>query len=97
MTDDKKVAPFKLQPGSIKDYLKEFEFSNDGEFMLFTTLSMNGLGLEQLNKYIEEGKDVYNCDLGNNNIPDPSFLKEFQQLIRLDLANNKVKNINIFT
>ena len=36
-------------------------------------------------------------DFSKNNIPDPTFLKELNNLIHLDLNNNKVKNITIFT
>ena len=39
---------------------------------------------------------MYTCNLRENNIPDPSTLKELQNLVHLDLGNNKIKNINIF-
>lgn len=58
---------------------------------------MSGKNIEALNKFIEEAKEVYYCNLSLNNIPDPSTLKELQNLITLDLARNKIKNIAIFT
>lgn len=58
---------------------------------------MSGKNIDQLNKTIEEAKEVYVCILANNNLSDPTPLKELQNLIRLDLSKNKIKNINIFT
>lgn len=86
-----------MKAGVVKDFLKDIEMSPDGENFLFTTLDMSSRGVEALNKFIEEAKEVYNCNLSSNNIPDPSNLKEFQNLIHLDLGKNKIKNITIFT
>lgn len=57
---------------------------------------MSNKNIEQLNKAIEEAKEVYNCNLGSNNIADPTALKELQNLVHLDLSRNKIKNINVF-
>lgn len=67
--------------------------SQDGESFIFTDLEMSNKGIEALNKFIEEAKEVYKCNLAGNNIPDPTCLKELQNLIHLDLSRNKVKNI----
>ena len=57
-------------------FLSNFSMSNDGETFLFTDLDMSGKNIEQLNKTIEEAKEVYNCNLSSNNIGDPSALRE---------------------
>lgn len=57
---------------------------------------MSGKNIEQLNKTIEEAKEVYNVNLSMNNIADPSALKELQNIIHLDLSGNKIKNVAVF-
>ena len=86
-----------LKPGVVTPFLSNFTMSTDGENFLFTTLDMNGKNIEVVNKVIEEAKEVYNCNLAGNNIADPTALKELHNLIMLDLARNKVKNVVIFT
>lgn len=86
-----------LKPGVVAPFLSNFAMSNDGESFHFTELDMSGKNIEQLNKAIEEAKEVYVCNLSVNNIADPSALKELQNLIHLDLSKNKVKNVSIFT
>jgi Leucine-rich repeat (LRR) protein len=82
-----------LKAGVVTPYLSHFDMSVNGDSFLYTTLDMSGKNIEALNKFIEEAKEVYYCNLSNNNIPDPTALKELQNLIRLDLSNNKIKNI----
>lgn len=86
-----------LKAGVVREFLSDLELSPDGEFFLFSTLDMSNRGVEALNKFVEEAKEVYTCNLSQNNIPDPSNLKEFQNLVRLNLGKNKIKNITIFT
>lgn len=86
-----------LKAGVVTPFLSNFEMSLDGEHFQYTTLDMSSKNIEALNKFIEEAKEVYYCDLSGNNIPDPTCLKELQNLIRLDLARNKIKAVNIFT
>lgn len=85
-----------LKPGVVTAFLSNFEMSPDGESFLFTHLDMSGKNIEQLNKVVEEAKEVFTCNLSTNNIADPTFLKELQNLRHLDLSRNKIKNINIF-
>lgn len=94
---DQAVEKLQLKPGVVLPFLSNFTISNDGESFLFTHLDMSGKNIEQLNKTIEEAKEVYHCNLASNNIGDPSALKELQNLVHLDLARNKVKNVNVFT
>jgi len=86
-----------LKAGVVTPFLTNFTMSDDGENFLFTDLDMSGKNIEALNKFIEEAKEIYNCNLSQNNIPDPSTLKELHNLIRLDLGKNKIKNITVFT
>lgn len=91
------MEKLQLKPGVVTPFLSNFTQSTDGESFLFTTLDMSGKNIEQLNKTIEEAKEVYICNLSSNNIGDPSAVKELQNLIHLDLARNKVKNLTAFT
>ena len=65
-----------LKPGIVLPFLSNFTLSNNGEDFMFTDLDMSGRNIEQLNKTIEEAKEVYNVNLSGNNIADPSALKE---------------------
>ena len=94
MADGEKLV---LKPGVVLPFLSNFTISNDGESFLFTDLDMSGKNIEQLNKTIEEAKEVYNVNLNTNGIGDPSALKELLNLMHLDLGSNKVKNLNVFT
>ena len=58
---------------------------------------MSNKNIEQLNKAIEEAKEVYIMNLSLNNIADPSAMKELHNLVHIDLSKNKIKNISIFT
>lgn len=64
---------------------------------MFQTLDMSNKGVEALNKCVEEAKEVYNCHLNQNNIADPSALKELSNLVHLELQRNKIKTLSVFT
>lgn len=86
-----------LKPGVVTPFLSNFAMSNDGESFHFTECDMSNKNIEQVNKTIEEAKEVYIMNLSMNNIADPGALKELHNLIHLDLSKNKIKNISIFT
>ena len=86
-----------LKPGIVTPFLSNFAMSTDGESFHFTELNMSSKNIEQLNKTIEEAKEVYILNLTLNNIADPSALKELHNLQHIDLSKNKIKNITIFT
>ena len=48
----------------------------DGENFIYTELDLKNKGVEQLNKTIEEAKEVLYCNLSVNGIPDATPLKE---------------------
>jgi Leucine-rich repeat (LRR) protein len=86
-----------LKPGVVIPFLSNFSMSNDGESFHFTECDMSNKNIEQLNKAIEEAKEVYKMNLSVNNIADPGPIKELHNLIHLDLSKNKIKNVSIFT
>lgn len=74
-----------LKPGVVSQYLTDFKMSSDGENFMFLTLDMANKGVEALNKCVDEAKEVYSAHLNQNNIADPSALKELSNLIHLEL------------
>ena len=65
-----------LKPGVLLPFLDKFQMSADGENFIFTELNVSNKGVEQLNKTVEEAKEVLYCDMSKNGIPDPTPLKE---------------------
>ena len=57
MADEKLV----LKPGVVTPFLSNFKMSDDGLAFHFTELDMSKKNIEQLNKAIEEAKEVYVC------------------------------------
>ena len=83
---------------NITPHLASIALSDDGENFLFTELALENKGVDALTKNVPEvAKEVFIVNLANNNIPDPTFLKDLNNLVHLDLAKNKVKTLNIFT
>ena len=93
MADEKLV----LKPGVVAPFLSGIAMSDDGENFLFTELDMHAKNIEQLNKTIDEAKEVSTCTLSGNNIKDPSALQTMANVIHLDLRGNKINNLTIFT
>jgi len=93
------VEKLVLKPGTkaLEPFLKNFSMSKDGLSFHFTELDMAGKNLEQLNKTIEEAKDVILVNLSTNNLQDAAPIKELQNLIHLDLGGNRLKNVTVFT
>lgn len=63
-----------LKPGVILPFLTNFQMTPDGENFIFTDLDLSNKGIEQMNKTIEEAKEVLWCNLSKNGIPDPTPL-----------------------
>ena len=51
-----------LKPGVVTPFLSNFAMSNDGESFHFTELDMSSKNIEQLNKTIEEAKELCSKD-----------------------------------
>ena len=49
--------------------------------------------MEALGKAMEEIKDAENVDFSNNSIADVSSLKDLTKIIKLNLSNNRIKNV----
>ena len=58
---------------------------------------MSNKRIEQLNKTIEEGKDVSVLDLSVNGIADVGTLSPLKNLVTLNLSKNKIKSLSVFT
>lgn len=86
-----------MRVGVCKDYISQFNYTEDGECLQFTCLGLANKRLEQLNKCIEEVKDVCEIQLENNSIQDIKPLEPMSRLVRLNVANNKVKGMSVFT
>ena len=46
---------------------------------------------------MEEIKDAENIDFSNNSIADISSCKDLTKIIKLNLSNNRIKNVAIFS
>lgn len=86
-----------IKPGVVATYMSNFKMSADGENFTFTELIMQNKRIEQLNKAIEEAKEVHVIDLSFNNIADINPLKEMSNLVKIDISRNKVKSLALFT
>jgi len=71
--------------------------TEDGECFQFNCLGLANRRIEQLNKCVEEVKDVTEIQLENNGLADIKPLEPMSRLIKLNLSNNKIKGMNIFT
>ena len=91
------VEKLVLKPGIVCTFLTDFGLSKNGEDFMYLTLDMSNKGVEALNKCVEEAKEVYTCLLSQNNIADPSALKELSNCVRLELQKNKIKTLAVFT
>ena len=49
-----------------------------------------------MGKSAEEIKEVTLIDFSNNGLADVTPLKDLTRIVRLNLANNKIKNMSIF-
>jgi Leucine-rich repeat (LRR) protein len=58
---------------------------------------MSNKRIEQLNKTIEEGKDVSVLNLSVNGIADVGTLSPLKNLVTLNLCKNKIKSLSVFT
>jgi len=86
-----------LKPEVIRKYLTHFDYTPDRESMQYLHLVLANKRIEQLNNSILEAKHVLVLDLSNNNIVDVNIVQQLTGLVKLNLAKNKIKNINIFT
>ena len=97
MADFDPEEKLQIRPGKCREYLEEFRMTEDGENFQFNRLAFGNKWIEKLEKAIEEVKDVLEGQLENNGIPEIKMLECMQKLVKLNLANNKVKGMNIFT
>jgi len=86
-----------LKPEVIKKYLTNFDYTPDRESLQFLHLILANKRIEALNNSILEAKHVTFLDLQNNNIVDVNIVAQLTGLVKLNLAKNKIKSINLFT
>lgn len=63
----------------------------------YVLVNLNAKGLEQINQTFLEFKHLLHIDLGKNNIVDVNLLQNFENVVTLNLAKNKIKKVDIFT
>jgi len=63
---------------------------------MFTDLALSFKKIEQLNKGVDDVKDVLTADLQENNLTDIKSLETFQNLTSLNVSNNKIKGLSLF-
>ena len=85
-----------LKPGVICGFMATLSETQDRESYSFSEVICTSQELDNLGKCAEEIKDIERCDFSNNGLPDVATLKDMQRLTRLNLANNKIKNISCF-
>ena len=64
--------------------------------MQLSEIICQGQELEQLAKACEEIKDVKMVDFSGNGLADVTALKDLSRLTRLNLTNNRIKNMAVF-
>ena len=85
-----------LKQGVIHGFLENFNRSPDNECLQFIDINCAAQELEQLGKAADEIKEVVNIDFSNNSLADISPLKDLSRIVRLNVANNRIKNMAIF-
>ena len=86
-----------LKPGVIHGFMENFNRTSDRECFQFVDIHCTGQELEALGKAMEEIKDAENVDFSNNSIADISSIKDLSKIIKLNLSNNRIKNVSVFS
>jgi Leucine-rich repeat (LRR) protein len=94
MVEEERVV---IKPGVCKEFLNNFKAVGDGECFMFNDINMSFKKIEQLNKACDEVKEVETVDLSENNLTDIKSLETFQNLTSINVSNNKIKGLSMFT
>lgn len=86
-----------LKAEVIAKHLSDFTFSEEKQGMQFMKLDLSSKKLDSLNPSLLKVSHLRFIDLSNNNITDVSILKDFPNLIHLNLNGNKIKNLSAFS
>lgn len=86
-----------LKPGVICGFMDTMSETADRECMQYSKVECSNQELEQLGKATEEIKDVTIIDFSNNGLADVTALKDLARLTRLNLSNNRIKNMSVFS
>jgi Leucine-rich repeat (LRR) protein len=85
-----------LKADVISKYLSEFTYSEDKQGMQFVRLDVSDKKVDNLDKAIIEFKHLRYLNFENNGITDWAILQGFENLVHLNLNNNKIKNLTAF-
>ena len=86
-----------LKPGIILGFLSNFKPTADNECFQFTDVHCSGQEVENLAKAMDEVKDSERIDFSNNNLTDVLAMKDLTRIMHLNLSNNRIKNVALFT
>jgi protein phosphatase 1 regulatory subunit 7 len=86
-----------LKPGVVASFLTNFSWTPNKESFQMTELHMADKVVDAISaKSAEEAKDVLIIDLSLNSLSDCSALVVCTQLVKLNLAKNKIKSAAVF-
>lgn len=77
--------------------MKNLTWTPERSHLQYNTLDLEGKKVESLNNSLVEFKFLQHLNISTNNVVEITVLQNFDQLITLQVARNKVKNITIFT
>ena len=86
----------KLAPGVICEYMATLAESGDRESFQLSEVDCKGLEVDNLMKSADEMRDMVRIDFSGNALADVTALKDLARLTRLNLSNNKIKNVGCF-
>lgn len=85
-----------LKSDVIAKHLTQFVFSDDFQGMQYVRLEMPSAKLESLNTALNEVKHLRYINFMDNKLTDVILLKDFTELVYLNLNSNKLKNLQAF-
>ena len=81
----------------IHGFLRNFDQSADRECFQYSEIECANQELDALAKAMDEVKDVQRVDFSNNGLAEISAIRELNLLVHLNLSNNRIKNVSVFS
>lgn len=85
-----------LKPGVICEFMATISESADRESFQLSEVICQRQEVDNLMKSADEMKDMIKIDFSFNGLSDVTALKDLARLTRLNLSNNKIKNVSCF-
>ena len=85
-----------LKPGTICEFMATLGESSDRECFQLSEVLCTKQEVDNLMKAGEEMKDMVKIDFSFNGLADVTALSHLARLTRLNLSNNKIKNMSCF-